>query len=411
MVRQLVVALAVGLVGHADPNGLEMVEHVELGDGQFRERVDPGRVPEHHGVQPSRTATPTRVGAVLVAHVHEVVADLVEQFGGERSGTHAGDVGLDDANDPVDVARADTRARARAAGHRIRRGHKWVGAVVDVQEGGLGALHEDAATTVQLVVDQAHGVANVGSQPGGAPAQVLLGHLVGVDGQPVEDPGQHLVGVLQGGSQLLAEDLLVEKVLDPDTDPHGPVGVRRTDAPLGSTQLVLAQVTLMESIEFLVVREDQVGVSAEAEIGRRDPAGLEHVHLGDEDAGINHHAITDDRGDVGIEDTTGNKLEGEGLTVDHQRVASVVATLVADDHRHLASNEVGELALALVAPLCPYDDGRGHGTSPGSGPLRAEPTVLASPRSRRFGHRSGPFRGSILRVHRAGSKISPAPCG
>ena len=148
MVRQLVVALAVGLVGHANPDGFELVEHVELGDGQFRERIDPGRVPKHHGIQPSRTATPTRIGAVLVAHVHEVVADLVEQFGGERSGTHAGDVGLGDPDDPVDVARSDTRARARAAGHRIRRGHKWVGAVVDVQEGGLGALHEDAAATV-----------------------------------------------------------------------------------------------------------------------------------------------------------------------------------------------------------------------------------------------------------------------
>ena len=167
----------------------------------------------------------------------------------------------------------------------------------------------------------------------------------------------------------------------------------------------------MESIELLMVREDQVGVSAEAEIGRRHAAGLEHVHLGDEDAGINHHAITDNRGDVGIEDTTGNDLEGEGLAVDHQRVAGVVATLIADDHRHLASDEVGELALALVAPLCPYDDGRGHGTSPGSGPLRTEPTVLVNAQFRRFSRRSGPFRGSILRVRRARSKVSPAPCG
>ena len=179
---------------------------------------------------------------------------------------------------------------------------------------------------------------------------------------------------------------------------------------------------LVEGVEFLVVREDQVGVSAEAEVARRHAPGLEHVHLGDEDAGIDHHTVADDRGDMGIEDTTGNELQGEGFTIDHQRVAGVVATLVADDHRHLASNEVGELSLALVAPLCPYDDGRGHGISPGSGPLRAEPTVLMTSRSGRFGHQSRARHASILhgsctdsagilRARGAGSALSPASCG
>jgi len=67
----------------------------------------------------------------------------------------------------------------------------------------------------------------------------------------------------------------------------------------------------VEGIQFLVVRKDQVSVAAEAQVGRGHAAGLEHVHLGKQDAGINHHAVADDRRDVRVQDTTGDELQGE----------------------------------------------------------------------------------------------------
>ena len=48
---------------------------------------------------------------------------------------------------------------------------------------------------------------------------------------------------------------------------------------------------------------------------------------------------------------------------DDDRVPGVVAALVADDHVHLAGQDVGELALALVAPLGPDDHGGRHSAS------------------------------------------------
>ena len=97
---------------------------------------------------------------------------------------------------------------------------------------------------------------------------------------------------------------------------------------------------------------------------------------------VDDHAVADDRRDMGIEDAAGHELEGEGFTVHNDPMPGVVAALVADDHGHLAGHEVRELALALIAPLRPDDDGRWHGTSPGSGPLRAEPIVSTQwPRS------------------------------
>ena len=188
--------------------------------------------------------------------------------------------------------------------------------------------------------------------------------------------------MFQRRPQLLPEDLLVQEVLYPDAHPHGPVGIRRTDAPLGGTQLVLSQVAFVQGVQFLVVGEDQVGIATQPETTGGHAPRLEHVHLGDEDTRIDDHAVADYRSDMGIQHAARHELEGEGLTVHDDPVSGIVAPLVADDHGHLAGHEIREPALALIAPLRPDDDGRWHGTSPGSGPLRAEPIAgIRWPRS------------------------------
>ncbi len=68
----------------------------------------------------------------------------------------------------------------------------------------------------------------------------------------------------------------------------------------------------------------------------------------------------------------------EGLAVDDDAVAGVVATLVAHDHVHLAGEEIGELALPLVAPLSSDHDGRRH-VSPSAGAASIESVPGHSP--------------------------------
>ena len=75
---------------------------------------------------------------------------------------------------------------------------------------------------------------------------------------------------------------------------------------------------------------------------------------------VDHDAVADDRGDVRVEHAGRDEVELEDLVPAHDRVAGVVAALVADDHRHLFGQEVGGLALPLVAPLEADDDGRRH---------------------------------------------------
>ena len=90
------------------------------------------------------------------------------------------------------------------------------------------------------------------------------------------------------------------------------------------------------------------------------PLALEHVELVDQHRGIDHHAVADDGRHPRIEHAARHELELEHLAVDDERVAGVVAALVADDHRRLLGEIVGEPALALVAPLGADDHRAGH---------------------------------------------------
>ena len=150
------------------------------------------------------------------------------------------------------------------------------------------------------------------------------------------------------------------QVLYPQPHPGGLVGIGGADPPLGGAQFVLAQVALGEPVQLVVVGHDQVGVAADQQPRGVDALGGEGVQLCEQHGGVDHHAVADDRGDVVVEDAARHQLECEGLAVHHDGVAGVVATLVTDDKLHLLGQEIGELALALITPLGPDDNGCRH---------------------------------------------------
>ncbi len=166
--------------------------------------------------------------------------------------------------------------------------------------------------------------------------------------------------LLQHHVELLAEDLGVEQVLDPDPDPGRLVGVGRADAPPGRAELVAAQVALGDGVELLVVGHDQMGVARDPQPGAVHALALEQVDLVEQDAGVDDDAVADHRRDVVVEHAARHQLEGEGLPVHHDGVPGVVAALVADDHVHLLGKQIGQLALAFVTPLGADDHCGGH---------------------------------------------------
>ncbi len=115
-----------------------------------------------------------------------------------------------------------------------------------------------------------------------------------------------------------------------------------------------------------MVGHDQVRVARELHARGVDALALEHVELGDEHRGVDHHAVADDGGHVRVEHAAGHQLQGEHLGADHDAVARVVTTLIADDEVALLGQVVGETSLAFVAPLGADDHRAGHGNLTGT---------------------------------------------
>ena len=320
--------------------------------------------------QPQRRSRPGR-GAELGAEVAQPGAVLVEQLGRERPGADAGGVGLDDADHPADPGGADAGAGADAAGGRVAGGDERVGAVVDVEHRGLGALEEHRLVLVERVVDHPRGVGDerldlvlVGAD--------LLEDLVDLDGAPVVDLHQQVVLLLERGLDLLGEDLLVEDVGDPDAHAVDLVGVGRPDPAARRTDLVLAEEALGDLVDRGVVARDQVRVAREQQPAGVDAAGVEALDLLEQHRRVDHDAVADDRGDPRGEDAGGQQVQGELLAVDDDGVPGIVSALVADAIIKGGTELVGRLALAFVTPLGSDEDDRGH-PAPLSLAARARP--------------------------------------
>ncbi len=152
----------------------------------------------------------------------------------------------------------------------------------------------------------------------------------------------------------------IEQVLHPKAEPPRPIAVRRPDPSPRRADLRVAQARLVRPVESDVVRHDHVRAAADSNAGDVDAPRGQGVELVDQRDRVDDDAIADDRGDVRIQDARRRQPELEDLIAADDRVAGVVTALVANDHRRLLGQEVGRLALALVAPLQPDDDGSRH---------------------------------------------------
>ena len=232
--------------------------------------------------------------------------------------------------------------------------------MVEVEIGGLRALEQDLLTGVESVVHEVDGVGDERLESRDH-RQVGRRDLVGIERELVVDLGQHTILLAQREVELLPEDLRIEEILDPYTDPQRLVGIGRTDAAPRGAELVLAEESLGHAIELAVIRHDQMRVPRHAQRARVDVLGLEHVDLGQQHRRLDDDAVADHWCDVGVEHSARDQLEREHVAADDDRVARVVPALVSHAERAFLGEVVGEATLALIAPLGSYDHRAGHG--------------------------------------------------
>ena len=122
---EVIVDLAVALVGGADLDRVELGQHVELGQRHIGETVDLGRIARDDRVEPAAASLAARRHAELVAGGAQALAHLgllalaavlsEAQLGGEGTAADARDVGFLDAQHAVDGRGSHARSGRRAA--------------------------------------------------------------------------------------------------------------------------------------------------------------------------------------------------------------------------------------------------------------------------------------------------------
>jgi hypothetical protein len=87
-----------------------------------------------------------------------------------------------------------------------------------------------------------------------------------------------------------------------------------------------------------------------------DAARRQRIHLAQQHRRIDDRAVADEAQDAGVDDARRDEVELEDLAADGDGVAGVVAAAIAGHDGRALGQPVGDVALALVAPLRADDD-------------------------------------------------------
>src|SRR5690606_31147704 len=138
------------------------------------------------------------------------------------------------------------------------------------------------------------------------------------------------------------------------------VGVGRTHAPLGGTDLVLAALLLLKPVEDRVVGHDDVAAGREPQVAGVDAALVQALDFLEQQSGVEDDAGADDAEAVGPEDAGWDEVELEGALIGDHGVAGVRPAVGPDYEIGALGHNIDQLALALVAPLATEDDRYRH---------------------------------------------------
>ena len=281
------------------------------------------------------------------------------EFGRERSAPHPGAVGLGDAQHVVQHARADTRAGGRIASHAIARGDKGIGAVVDIKQGTLRTFKQQVGASLVGFIELARDIGHHRGK-GRSVGHGLVVERVEVQRCCMQMIDEHIVVQRQVVSQLGSKTLRISEVLHAQGPSRDLVFVSRADAATGGADFFAARLGPGRFAGH--IERDMVGQDQRARFGHTQPGTHFDTSLfqsGDflKKFGYREdHAIADVTLDPRAHDAARNQVQGGFHPIDHQGVASVVATLKTNHSLCRLGQPVDEFAFALVAPLRADDD-------------------------------------------------------
>ncbi len=226
----------------------------------------------------------------------------------------------------------------------------------DIEQGPLGRFEQDPLALAQGRVQDLPGVRQVGAERSPRGQEKVHQVVEGVRLPPeMSDEG---VALGQDRRQPRSEAVRVAQVRGAHPSAGDHVLVGGADAAPRGPDAVRARGGFAQSVERLVVGEDQVGGPAD-----REPVRVEVVarlgegrHLGEERFGVQDHGGPDHAPHPRVQNPGRDLMEDDLLPGHDDRVAGIGPSLIAGDHVGAGGEQVRDLALALVPPLKAHDD-------------------------------------------------------
>jgi hypothetical protein len=230
--------------------------------------------------------------------------------------------------------------------------------VVDVEERRLRTLKENVRILLERIVEFVDGVTDVRRD-----TTRQVGKLR--DDRPdvecfTAERNEGRAFLFRSAAHRFGETRRIEYFTRTDSDTPCLVGVRRADSLQRRADLVVTALAFGQRIVRLVPREYEVCTARHAQLRTRHAARLEGVDLAEQRRQVDDDTVADDRRDMPVEHTARNELQCVLLVADNDGVARIVATLVANDMRVVARQQVDDFRLALITPLGTYDNRDGH---------------------------------------------------
>ena len=236
--------------------------------------------------------------------------------------------------------------------------------MIEVEEGGLRALEQDAVPGLERLVDHQRGVRDQRQDPG-REAVEQFPRAGDVRRDPLRAPAEQLAVPGDQVGEPLVAILRMAQIPEPEAPAGRLVGVRRADAPAGGADPVLPEPFLLPRLDRPVHREDDLGPVREEQVGRGiAPGRLQHLHFLEEGERVHDAAVADDGADARVEHRGGKQVQDELPASGDDRVSRVVAAPEPHHRVEARGEDVDELALPLVTPLGPDDRQSGHSAEP-----------------------------------------------
>ena len=243
--------------------------------------------------QPQRRGRPVTAPYSL-PRARRCFADRVVNLGGERALADARDISLGHGDDGADGRGPHAGSGGRAARRRRRRGHKRIGAVVDVEHGALRALKHHAAALGENLFSRRPVSATKGRTCSAAAAYSSY-IFAGSSGSVPKSAWAMAFFSAQAASMCVLSSSGVQQVDDAQAAAGHLVFVGRADAPAGGADLLAAGRALGGQLDHAVVGQNHLGAIGDEELPIDVDAEL--AQLGDfleEGDGVEHHAVADD---------------------------------------------------------------------------------------------------------------------